>query len=100
MIRLALVGVDRRSAHRVLSLKRPTVTAPSSPGNSPDRVKRSSFGDDEKVHRSEQQWQSSRLPTSAASTASTTRSSAAGPAVTTRILGCPSKSLAAQALAR
>ena len=39
-------------------------------------------------------------PTSAASTASTTRSSAAGPAVTTRMLGGPSKSLAARALAR
>jgi hypothetical protein len=29
------------------------VTAPSSPGNSPEGVKRSSFGGDEKVHRSE-----------------------------------------------
>jgi hypothetical protein len=37
------------------------VTAPSSPGNSPDGVKRSSFGGDEKVHRSDEQWQSPRL---------------------------------------
>ena len=38
------------------------MTAPSSPGNSPDGVKRSSFGGDEKVHRSDEQWQSPRLP--------------------------------------
>ena len=37
------------------------MTAPSSPGNSPDGAKRSTVGDDEKVHRSDEQWQSPRL---------------------------------------
>jgi hypothetical protein len=38
------------------------VARPSSPETSPDGVKRSSFGGDEKVNRSDEQWQSPRLP--------------------------------------
>jgi hypothetical protein len=61
MILLALVAMDRCWAHRVLPLKRPTVTARLSPGNSPDGAKRSSFGGDEKVYRSDEKGQSPLL---------------------------------------
>src|SRR5438034_7916078 len=62
MILLAPVDMDRRLDYRALPLMRPTVTTPSSLGNSPDWVERSSVGSDEKVHRSDEQWQSPRLP--------------------------------------
>src|ERR1700693_1416685 len=51
----------RPLAHYVLPLNRPSVTAPSIPGNSPDGVKRSYVGGDEKVHNSDEQWQSPQL---------------------------------------
>jgi hypothetical protein len=46
--------VPNLSAHNVLPLNRPAVTAPSIPGNSPDGVKRSYLGGDEKVHNSDE----------------------------------------------
>ena len=38
------------------------MTTPLRAGNSPDGVKRSSLGGGQKVHRSDEQWQSPRLP--------------------------------------